>query len=186
FQLLRLLREAVKPLNLANEPVPLTRSLRRMIEGTGEAEDGGKAKQRVAVLFTDVSAGRLPVGTADTLREGFEKAGLSLIAIEIGEGRADPELAALAEATGGQAIPVRDLGAFGGVVERLLSRAHRFCALRVTAPRSFFDAGPMSVTLERPQLSGCRLRQVATLSCEGVSMRQRISTEVLGAEGDSL
>ncbi|MEL6318458.1 MAG: hypothetical protein AAFR16_12565, partial [Pseudomonadota bacterium] len=64
--------------------------------------------------------------------------------------------------------------ALGAVLERVLTRARSFCALKVTAPASFFDDGAFEVRLRRRMTDGCRLEQVAQLACGALTRTERI------------
>lgn len=78
----------------------------------------------------------------------------------------------LAEATGGVAYGAGDLAALSHAFERVILRARSFCAVRVSAPTSFFDIGSAEVRVKRQLLDGCSLTQVATLSCEEAEIRE--------------
>ncbi|MCI4662590.1 MAG: hypothetical protein MRY63_12315 [Neomegalonema sp.] len=185
FAMLKRMREEMRSVKLSTQAPPMVRSLSRLLEGRPSTQPGSEPAgrhQQVALLLTDRSAVDLPTGTAEQLAPQYEAAGVMLYAVTLGETAPDPELASLSHATGGQVFAVKDLESFAKVMDGMSRWTQSFCALRVTAPSFAFDLGGLSVTLERAQKDGCRLRQVATLSCEGVSMKRRLSSEIIGPE----
>ncbi|MEO1330583.1 MAG: hypothetical protein AAFW46_13045 [Pseudomonadota bacterium] len=138
-------------------------------------DDPEPPTQGLVLAAVDASAARtLEPGALRALSERYRAARLPLYVAEIGDGEPYEPLRRAAEATGGGAFSAADAESVSKIADRLLKRTNAFCAVRISAPESFYDAGGVQVRLRRALLDGCDFEQIATISCNGLSMSERI------------
>lgn len=131
--------------------------------------------ERLILLVIDsADAAQLDDEAAVKLGETAAASGALIFAIEIGDetGAEGPRL--LAERSGGAHYRARSAAELEAIVDRALRRARSFCAVRVTAPESFFESGSVELRLRRELDGACVLEQVAVIDCDGVSASERI------------
>ncbi|MEL6977662.1 MAG: hypothetical protein AAGM38_03160, partial [Pseudomonadota bacterium] len=139
------------------------------------AGEGMARSTSAAFLVTDALA-VADVGerVAAAAGDALAAAGLPAMVIEIGPGGPSPAMTRLAEASGGTAFAAEDAAALSAVLRSAFHRMRRFCAVQVTAPERFFTEGAVELSLRRRMTDGCSLEQMVSVSCEGLSLQERI------------
>lgn len=147
-------------------------------------EPTSRATQAMTVLLLDAAAVETPnPDQIEAAARVARKAGGPLFVVALTEDGAAPEaLSRLAEAAGGAAYGAGHLAGLTAALENVVLRARSFCAVRVSAPESFFEDGPVEIMVRRQMSDGCKLRQVAALSCGAAELRNEIETAPQAAE----
>ncbi|MCI4666078.1 MAG: hypothetical protein MRY74_15285 [Neomegalonema sp.] len=175
---LRYLKLEIEALNAGTLRGDLASGVNAVIKGRPKAPF--EVGESVILLLVDATeAGRLEKEAAIKLGDSAKAAGAPVYVIQIGEDRGHKTLEALAERSGGALIRAEHAEALEETIERTLRRARSFCAVRVTAPESFFKSGSVELRLRRKLEGSCELEQLAVVDCAGIKTTERISTDGL-------
>lgn len=174
--MLRRLREETQAVRKSRVGADFAESVRTMIRERPAAPTSAGAPARNVVLLIVDSLAIETFDEAEASRLGAElaAAGLTAMTVEIGPGGATPALTRLAERSGGVAVAAADAESLFEALSRALDKARRFCAVRVVGPERFFAEGAIEISLRRRMKDGCALEQIAAISCDGLSLKERV------------
>lgn len=179
--MLRRLREETQALRKTSVGPDLAAAIQEMIADrpSAPASARGAPPRDVVLLIVDsLSVETLSEAVAARLGGLLAEAGLTAMTVEIGPAGVTPAMTRLAEASGGAAASAADAEGLFHALAAALDKARRFCAVRVVGPERFFTEGAVEISLRRRRTDGCALEQIATLSCDGLVLKERIDPNV--------
>ncbi|MEL6280031.1 MAG: hypothetical protein AAFR28_14295 [Pseudomonadota bacterium] len=177
LSLLKRLKGETQGLRRETEAADLAVSLQETLATlpTPKADPSLPPSQPLFLLLTDADAAqRFDEGAGEEVGALLSQLGAPFFSVELGSATPSADLRRLADASDGAAFAVISNKSLAGIVDRVIARARSFCALRISAPESFFSEGALQVRLRREMIDGCQFEQIATMSCDGLSRRERI------------
>lgn len=178
--LLRRLKTETQAVRRGADGPPLAETLEAALASRPAApawrtEAAGSGRQGAFIVVADAAAAEtLSEEEAARLAGAFRAAGAPIVFLVVGAVERPAGAQRLAADTGGVSAATASLDGLSDALSAALERLRSFCALKVTAPESFFDAGEFEISLRRRLTDGCVAEQIAVRRCDGLEMRERL------------